>query len=167
MVTFLFFFNVTATTEIYTNLNTLSLHDALPISFLLFGQRRKNPSKQLDKAPGERSEEHTSELQSHSEISYAVFCLKKKKDNCKEIKYRCIIVMFLDQENLRPVIVAMALYIAISTLVPPLVKKPTGVKAVDDLTMMIIAQRSQMMSGTILIGLIVLATNYIVEEILV
>ena len=27
----------------------------------------------------ERSEEHTSELQSHSEISYAVFCLKKKK----------------------------------------------------------------------------------------
>src|SRR5210317_1733504 len=28
-----------------------------------------------------RSEEHTSELQSHSEISYAVFCLKKKKDN--------------------------------------------------------------------------------------
>ena len=26
----------------------------------------------------ERSEEHTSELQSHSFISYAVFCLKKK-----------------------------------------------------------------------------------------
>src|SRR5210317_1575702 len=31
-----------------------------------------------------RSEEHTSELQSHSEISYAVFCLtKKKRTNCK------------------------------------------------------------------------------------
>ena len=30
-------------------------------------------------AGGYRSEEHTSELQSHSEISYAVFCLKKKK----------------------------------------------------------------------------------------
>src|ERR1051326_6871402 len=29
----------------------------------------------------ERSEEHTSELQSHSFISYAVFCLKKKKTN--------------------------------------------------------------------------------------
>ena len=26
-----------------------------------------------------RSEEHTSELQSHYSISYAVFCLKKKK----------------------------------------------------------------------------------------
>ena len=30
-----------------------------------------------------RSEEHTSELQSHSFISYAVFCLKKKKSNKK------------------------------------------------------------------------------------
>ena len=30
---------------------------------------------------GLRSEEHTSELQSHSFISYAVFCLKKKKNN--------------------------------------------------------------------------------------
>ena len=31
--------------------------------------------------PGQsmRSEEHTSELQSHAPISYAVFCLKKKK----------------------------------------------------------------------------------------
>src|SRR3546814_3960641 len=31
------------------------------------------------KAIGERSEEHTSELQSLMRISYAVFCLKKKK----------------------------------------------------------------------------------------
>src|SRR6056300_405169 len=31
-----------------------------------------------------RSEEHTSELQSHSEISYAVFCLKKKKHRASE-----------------------------------------------------------------------------------
>ena len=33
-----------------------------------------------------RSEEHTSELQSHSFISYAVFCLKKKNKNKKRIK---------------------------------------------------------------------------------
>src|SRR6056300_498252 len=33
-----------------------------------------------------RSEEHTSELQSHSEISYAVFCLKKKKRKHKLTK---------------------------------------------------------------------------------
>src|SRR6056300_1210353 len=35
-----------------------------------------------------RSEEHTSELQSHSEISYAVFCLKKKKEKKKETRNR-------------------------------------------------------------------------------
>ena len=35
---------------------------------------------------GYRSEEHTSELQSHSFISYAVFCLKKKKKNRKTNK---------------------------------------------------------------------------------
>src|SRR6056300_1784843 len=39
-----------------------------------FRQARKDP----------RSEEHTSELQSHSEISYAVFCLKKKKKKKKK-----------------------------------------------------------------------------------
>src|SRR5210317_654053 len=33
-----------------------------------------------------RSEEHTSELQSHSEISYAVFCLKKKKTASEVLK---------------------------------------------------------------------------------
>src|SRR3546814_1958343 len=36
-----------------------------------------------DKAGGRRSEEHTSELQSLMRISYAVFCLKKKKQNAK------------------------------------------------------------------------------------
>src|SRR3546814_7619100 len=35
-----------------------------------------------------RSEEHTSELQSLMRISYAVFCLKKKKKNHKKLKYR-------------------------------------------------------------------------------
>src|SRR6056300_2102950 len=72
---FFFFFNDTATTEIYTNLNTLSLHDALPICIAHCNEGVFGPSP-----CGQcRSEEHTSELQSHSEISYAVFCLKKKK----------------------------------------------------------------------------------------
>src|SRR3546814_8948530 len=35
-----------------------------------------------------RSEEHTSELQSLMRISYAVFCLKKKKTNIKQTKYQ-------------------------------------------------------------------------------
>src|SRR5210317_47062 len=40
-----------------------------------------------------RSEEHTSELQSHSESSYAVFCLKKKKQNKTLITYLLTILL--------------------------------------------------------------------------
>ena len=97
---FFFFFNDTATTEIYT----LSLHDALPIWIddygilvaLMFvninchgiGTFRQTIHLINSGSVGEslcncfsaiRSEEHTSELQSHWYISYAVFCLKKKK----------------------------------------------------------------------------------------
>ena len=74
--------------------------------------------------------------------------------------------MFLDQESLRPVIIAMAIYLTISTLIPKIAKKPTCIKVVDDLVMMIIAQQESIMSGTILIGLIILATNYINDELL-
>mgnify|MGYP007043433027 FL=1 len=70
----------------------------------------------------------------------------------------------LDQESLRPVIIAMVLYIIISTLVPRIVKKSTGIQVVDDLVMKIIAEKGSMMSGTILIGIIILATNYIEDE---
>src|SRR6187551_760630 len=82
MTFFLFFFNDTATTEIYTTHNTLSLHDALPIST---GGTSLAPSDTPVRpgVPRSRSEEHTSELQSLCVISYAVFCLKKKKTaNC-------------------------------------------------------------------------------------
>src|SRR6056300_1804373 len=78
---FFFFFNDTATTEIYTNLNTLSLHDALPISLgnpMLTGAGLSDYALFAHVFGQERSEEHTSELQSHSETSYAVFCLPKK-----------------------------------------------------------------------------------------
>src|SRR5213594_5122815 len=71
-----FFFNDTATTEIYTSVHTLSLHDALPIS-LPTASWPGTPGP--PSASGPRSEEHTSELQSRTLISYAVFCLKKKK----------------------------------------------------------------------------------------
>ena len=111
-----FFFNDTATTEIYT----LSLHDALPIfindtAMNAFATGRDPEHAAVAVTAGllgrlnrdelqgviaheishilhrdilfvtlagvalGRSEEHTSELQSHSFISYAVFCLKKKK----------------------------------------------------------------------------------------
>src|SRR6186713_2879910 len=75
-----FFFNDTATTEIYTPLYTLSLHDALPISGVVHGSDPLSPISPISAISprSRRSEEHTSELQSHSGISYAVFCLKKK-----------------------------------------------------------------------------------------
>src|SRR5213080_5474462 len=78
-----FFFNHTATTDIYTPLYPLSLHDALPICDDHF--RVANSVKEilqllvaLQDFLDARSEEHTSELQSHSGISSTVFCLKKK-----------------------------------------------------------------------------------------
>src|SRR5216117_4498827 len=83
---FFFFFNDTATTEIYTRKDTLSLHDALPISSARRARRfppkwaRATARQRLaERRERHRSEEHTSELQSPFLISYAVFCLKKKK----------------------------------------------------------------------------------------
>src|SRR5579862_68289 len=70
---FCFFFNDTATTEIYT----LSLHDALPIYDQGHGLRR-GTRRRVDRHPGQ-DRKSTRLNSSHSSISYAVFCLKKKK----------------------------------------------------------------------------------------
>jgi uncharacterized membrane protein len=69
-----------------------------------------------------------------------------------------------DSETLRPVIIAMVLYLVISTLVPKIVKKPTGIKIIDDLIMYLVAQKGFMMSGVILVGVIVYLTNYMIER---
>src|SRR2546430_9114388 len=81
---FFFFFNDTATTEIYT----LSLHDALPICGADFAGESKcaqggNRSRQRS-ATDRKSTRLNS---SHSQISYAVFCLKKKKDTAHCVLY--------------------------------------------------------------------------------
>src|SRR6266496_6867500 len=68
-----FFFNDTATTEIYT----LSLHDALPI---FPGRDDPHVGRQLRERVGqERSEEHTSELQSRRDLVCRLLLEKKKK----------------------------------------------------------------------------------------
>src|SRR5947207_14519447 len=85
---YLFFFNDTATTEIYT----LSLHDALPISrnratssyTLRFRNARGSVimcfrASLVMRKPA-RSEEHTSELQSHSDLVCRLLLEKKKKN---------------------------------------------------------------------------------------
>src|SRR3989442_10077169 len=73
---FFFFFNDTATTEIYT----LSLHDALPIcsSFEGFGGSVRPSSCPLSNCEACRDRKSTRLNSSHVRISYAVFCLKKK-----------------------------------------------------------------------------------------
>src|SRR2546430_11574309 len=78
---FFFFFNDTATTEIYT----LSLHDALPIcpgaDFVKQDQGRRltglDHGSDVCDVRGDRKSTRLNS--SHSQISYAVFCLKKKK----------------------------------------------------------------------------------------
>src|SRR2546421_6115167 len=84
---FFFFFNDTATTEIYT----LSLHDALPILEKLLGRsvEEKEVAPRIANYLGELLELEMKEADrkstrlnsSHDQISYAVFCLKKKKRN--------------------------------------------------------------------------------------
>src|SRR5215218_10845473 len=73
---FFFFFNDTATTEIYT----LSLHDALPISPGFNECRRRYACSEPFASRDRKSTRLNS---SHTVISYAVFCLKKKKKHKK------------------------------------------------------------------------------------
>src|SRR6266849_11173436 len=71
-----FFFNDTATTEIYT----LSLHDALPISTPRLGQKWiKRAVLEMGGKDSIRSEEHTSELQSRVDLVCRLLLEKKKK----------------------------------------------------------------------------------------
>src|SRR5438034_7410554 len=89
---FFLFFNDPATTEIYT----LSLHDALPISGR--GRRGAVAGRGEDLRPGDggradhrRTDRKSTRLNSsHTVISYAVFCLKKKKktDTKKETEIK-------------------------------------------------------------------------------
>src|SRR6202041_4216152 len=85
---FFFFFNDTATTEIYT----LSLHDALPISRPLGGLNNSRLELQHD-SRRERSEEHTSELQSHVNLVCRLLLEKKKKkiQNQPPDTHKCLV----------------------------------------------------------------------------
>src|SRR5438132_3061278 len=77
-VLFFFFFNTTATTEIYT----LSLHDALPISsahLIEDDERAARGVVQNVRRLVHLDRKSTRLNSSHTVISYAVFCLKKKK----------------------------------------------------------------------------------------
>src|SRR5215213_11696054 len=90
-----FFFNDTATTEIYT----LSLHDALPISFASSSSNRRqrisrNPvdcdasTRSKARRRGRRSEEHTSELQSLTNLVCRLLLEKKKNQQIRDFTYQ-------------------------------------------------------------------------------
>src|SRR3712207_7016413 len=92
----IFFFNDTATTEIYT----LSLHDALPISFIVLHRIEVDlnhvaawPPPQWKADVGTIAEDRKSTRlnSSHANISYAVFCLKKKT---KQLFFLSILSIF-------------------------------------------------------------------------
>src|SRR2546429_9882093 len=74
-VLFFFFFNDTATTEIYT----LSLHDALPISIAMPWRACCCVRRISCSSMSPRSEEHTSELQSRLHLVCRLLLEKKKK----------------------------------------------------------------------------------------
>src|SRR5216683_8331221 len=84
---FFFFFNDTATTEIYT----LSLHDALPISTLRsrasISSHRILSCSSASLSPT-RSEEHTSELQSRSDLVCRLLLEKKKKNTKRNLSIK-------------------------------------------------------------------------------
>src|SRR4051812_50208797 len=91
---FFFFFNDTATTEIYT----LSLHDALPILLGWFSEaapcaassKRWRTAGSSSSSSLRRSEEHTSELQSHVNLVCRLLLEKKKKKIKYHIAKTCI-----------------------------------------------------------------------------
>src|SRR5256885_13659023 len=88
LFSFFFFFNDTATTEIYT----LSLHDALPI-YGLFSTEPDLAGGYTDVSMFVRNIERESDRKStrlnssHLVISYAVFCLKKKKKTTNSLRF--------------------------------------------------------------------------------
>src|SRR5256885_13337463 len=84
-----FFFNDTATTEIYT----LSLHDALPISCISCHQKDLQQTQTMggtvpNHIAAQRSEEHTSELQSPCNLVCRLL-LEKKKISTISYKHSC------------------------------------------------------------------------------
>src|SRR6266511_5882620 len=81
---FFFFFNDTPTTEIYT----LSLHDALPIYLVAERRPARKAARHVHDVGVEIDRKSTRLNCSHVKRSYAVFCLKKKKNTLDSIQER-------------------------------------------------------------------------------
>src|SRR3990170_7238499 len=95
IVCFFFFFNDTATTEIYT----LSLHDALPIFAPPFSAPSTNHTAMMIPRPS-ADRKSTRLNSSHQIISYAVFCLKKKH-NTNALPHQPFLLTHYHDQNAR------------------------------------------------------------------
>ena len=71
-----------------------------------------------------------------------------------------------DSETLRPVIIAMVLFLIVVSMLPKIAKDPIGVKSLDDVVMLCVTLKGFLMPGAILTGLIVYLTNYINGQVL-
>ena len=71
-----------------------------------------------------------------------------------------------DSETLRPIIIAMVLFLVLVNVLPKILKEPTDIKPVDDLVMLCVTLRGFMMPGSLLVAIIVYATNYINGQVL-
>jgi hypothetical protein len=70
----------------------------------------------------------------------------------------------MDQETLKPVLISMIVYLVVAKMLPEIIKKPTGIGFIDDINMMLIAQKGSLTTGSILTGIIVLIAGYVERE---
>ena len=70
----------------------------------------------------------------------------------------------LDQETLKPVIISMIVYLVVAKMIPDMIKKPTVITFIDDINMLLIAQKGSLTSGALLTGIIVYVTGWIESE---
>jgi len=70
----------------------------------------------------------------------------------------------MDQETLKPVLISMIVYLVVAKMLPEIIKKPTGIGFIDDINMMLIAQKGSLTTGAIFTGIIELIAGYVERE---
>jgi hypothetical protein len=70
----------------------------------------------------------------------------------------------MDQDTLKPVLISMIVYLVVAKMLPETVKKPTGISFIDDINMLLIAQKGSLTTGAILTGIVVLIAGYVERE---
>lgn len=69
-----------------------------------------------------------------------------------------------DSETLRPVITAVVVYNVLIWALPQAFKQPVGVKAFDDMMMLVVSQKGMNVPGSLFVALIFLITGYFAAQ---